>query len=258
MASQKSHGNRTVVLVGRPNVGKSTLFNRVTGTRRAIVAPIAGTTRDIIAADAEWQGAHITVVDTGGMFGASKDPLHELVLQQGHRAIATADLHRVRHRRQGRARVGRRGDRGDGAAERAARHRRGQQDRRPQGAGARRRVLRAGVRPGDRDRGRARLRRRRPARRGDQPAGHRQDRGARRASRDEGRDHRPAERRQVVAGQPAAQGRAHGGERDGRHHPRPGRLDPASGTSSSFASSTPPASAAPARWRARARSRRSA
>jgi GTP-binding protein len=92
MASQKSPGNRTVVLVGRPNVGKSTLFNRVTGTRRAIVAPIAGTTRDIIAADAEWQGAQITVVDTGGMFGASKDPLHELVLQQGHRAIATADL----------------------------------------------------------------------------------------------------------------------------------------------------------------------
>src|SRR5688500_13956431 len=92
MASQKSPGNRTIVLVGRPNVGKSTLFNRITGTRRAIVAPIAGTTRDIIAADAEWQGAHITVVDTGGMFGASKDPLHELVLQQGHRAIASADL----------------------------------------------------------------------------------------------------------------------------------------------------------------------
>jgi GTPase len=92
MASQKSPGNRTVVLVGRPNVGKSTLFNRLTGTRRAIVAPIAGTTRDIIAADAEWQGAHLTVVDTGGMFGASKDPLHELVLQQGHRAIASADL----------------------------------------------------------------------------------------------------------------------------------------------------------------------
>ena len=92
MASQKSPGNRTVVLVGRPNVGKSTLFNRITGTRRAIVAPIAGTTRDIIAADAEWQGAQVTVVDTGGMFGASKDPLHELVLQQGHRAIKSADL----------------------------------------------------------------------------------------------------------------------------------------------------------------------
>jgi GTP-binding protein len=92
MASQKSPGNRTVVLVGRPNVGKSTLFNRLTGARRAIVAPIAGTTRDVIASEAEWQGAQVTVVDTGGMFGASTDPLHELVLQQGHRAIATADL----------------------------------------------------------------------------------------------------------------------------------------------------------------------
>ena len=80
------------MLVGRPNVGKSTLFNRLTGARRAIVAPIAGTTRDIIAADAEWQGAHVTVVDTGGMFGASKDPLHALAPQQGHRAIASADL----------------------------------------------------------------------------------------------------------------------------------------------------------------------
>ena len=92
MASQKSLGNRTVVLVGRPNVGKSTLFNRLTGARRAIVAPIAGTTRDMNEGEAEWQGAHVTVVDTGGMFGASKDPLHELVLQQGHRAIASADL----------------------------------------------------------------------------------------------------------------------------------------------------------------------
>src|SRR5262245_33462295 len=92
MASQKSPGNRTVVLVGRPNVGKSTLFNRLTGTRRAIVAPVAGTTRDVIEPEAEWQGAQVTIVDTGGMFGASTDPLHALVLQQGQRAIASADL----------------------------------------------------------------------------------------------------------------------------------------------------------------------
>ena len=92
MASQKSQGPPTVVLVGRPNVGKSTLFNRLTGSRRAIVASIAGTTRDVIEATAEWQGTPVRVVDTGGMFGASSDPLHELVLQQGHRAIATADL----------------------------------------------------------------------------------------------------------------------------------------------------------------------
>ena len=82
----------SVVLVGRPNVGKSTLFNRLTGTRRAIVTPIPGTTRDVIALAAEWQGAHFDLVDTGGMFGASQDPLHALVLERGRRAIDDADL----------------------------------------------------------------------------------------------------------------------------------------------------------------------
>src|SRR5918993_3082186 len=82
----------SVVLVGRPNVGKSTLFNRVTGTRRAIVAPIPGTTRDVIAQPAEWQGVRFQLVDTGGMFGASEDPLHALVLERGRRAIREADL----------------------------------------------------------------------------------------------------------------------------------------------------------------------
>jgi GTP-binding protein len=82
----------SVVLVGRPNVGKSTLFNRMTGTRRAIVTPIPGTTRDVIAHPAEWQGAHFELTDTGGMFGASQDPLHELVLERGRRAIGDADL----------------------------------------------------------------------------------------------------------------------------------------------------------------------
>lgn len=82
----------SVVLVGRPNVGKSTLFNRLSATRRAIVTPIAGTTRDVIALDAEWQGVNFKLVDTGGMFGASEDPLHALVLDRGRRAIADADL----------------------------------------------------------------------------------------------------------------------------------------------------------------------
>src|SRR5688572_2291868 len=82
----------SVVLVGRPNVGKSTLFNRLTGTRRSIVTAIPGTTRDVIAHEAEWQGAIFELVDTGGMFGASQDPLHALVLERGRRAIADADL----------------------------------------------------------------------------------------------------------------------------------------------------------------------
>jgi GTP-binding protein len=92
MPVKRSGATPTVVLVGRPNVGKSTLFNSITDTRRAIVAPLAGTTRDTIAQPAEWQGARFSLVDTGGMFGASTDPLHELVVDQGRRAIATADL----------------------------------------------------------------------------------------------------------------------------------------------------------------------
>lgn len=82
----------SVVLVGRPNVGKSTLFNRLSRTRRAIVTPIAGTTRDVISQPGEWQGSYFELVDTGGMFGASEDPLHALVLDRGRRAIDDADL----------------------------------------------------------------------------------------------------------------------------------------------------------------------
>src|SRR5437879_6362036 len=82
----------SVVLAGRPNVGKSTLFNRMTGARQAIVAPLAGTTRDSLARPVEWGGASFELFDTGGMFGASQDPLHELVIRQGQRAIGRADL----------------------------------------------------------------------------------------------------------------------------------------------------------------------
>src|SRR5215212_6686242 len=82
----------TVVLAGRPNVGKSTLFNRITDSRRAIVTAIAGTTRDVNSLPAEWQGTTFRLVDTGGMFGASEDPLHELVVVQGRRALQTGDV----------------------------------------------------------------------------------------------------------------------------------------------------------------------
>ena len=82
----------SVVLVGRPNVGKSTLFNRMTGSRRAIVNPMAGTTRDALARPVVWRGTAFQLFDTGGLYGESQDPLHELVVQQGHRAIVGADL----------------------------------------------------------------------------------------------------------------------------------------------------------------------
>jgi len=73
-------------------VGKSTLFNRMTGSRRAIVNPMAGTTRDALARPVVWRGTSFQLFDTGGLYGESQDPLHELVVTQGQRAIVGADL----------------------------------------------------------------------------------------------------------------------------------------------------------------------
>jgi GTP-binding protein len=81
-----------VVLVGRPNVGKSTLFNRITASRRAIVTAVPGTTRDLISQPVSWNGVEFALTDTGGVYGASEDPLHVLVHEQGRRAIETADV----------------------------------------------------------------------------------------------------------------------------------------------------------------------
>jgi len=92
MAHKRSADTPTVVLVGRPNVGKSTLFNRVTSSRKAIVSAIAGTTRDTKAQPTDWLGTPFTLVDTGGLFGASEDPLHELVVVQGRKALEQADV----------------------------------------------------------------------------------------------------------------------------------------------------------------------
>ena len=73
-------------------MGKSTLFNRITGSRRAIVAPVAGTTRDTKSQPAEWLGTPFTLVDTGGLFGASEDPLHASSSMQGRKALESADV----------------------------------------------------------------------------------------------------------------------------------------------------------------------
>ena len=81
-----------VALVGRPNVGKSALFNRIVGHDTAIVSEEAGTTRDRHFARAEWQGRGFFLVDTGGITDDSRAPLDAAVRQQVETAIEEADL----------------------------------------------------------------------------------------------------------------------------------------------------------------------
>ena len=92
MPAKSTRRGPTVVLVGRPNVGKSTLFNRVTGSRRAIVTAVPGTTRDVLAQRTDWRGVSFQLVDTGGLFGASEDPLYRQVASRGRRALEAAEL----------------------------------------------------------------------------------------------------------------------------------------------------------------------
>lgn len=81
-----------VAVVGRPNVGKSTLFNQIIGRRISIVHDEPGVTRDRIYADAEWLGKNFTLVDTGGIDIFSEDELVSQMRQQAQTAIETADV----------------------------------------------------------------------------------------------------------------------------------------------------------------------
>ena len=80
-----------VAIVGRPNVGKSTLMNRILGRREAIVEERPGVTRDRKEVEASWQGREFTLVDTGGWIGAG-DSLDEKVSGQSERAMSEADV----------------------------------------------------------------------------------------------------------------------------------------------------------------------
>jgi GTP-binding protein len=81
-----------IAIVGRPNVGKSTLFNRLVGTRQAIVDPTPGVTRDRLYAEAEWRGQQFTLVDTGGFEPLLEDEIPRKVREQAEQAIGEADL----------------------------------------------------------------------------------------------------------------------------------------------------------------------
>lgn len=81
-----------IAIVGRPNVGKSTLFNRILGFRDAIVHDFPGVTRDRKYAEAEWAGKHFTIIDTGGYLPVSKDIFAKAIREQAEIAIEEADV----------------------------------------------------------------------------------------------------------------------------------------------------------------------
>jgi GTP-binding protein len=83
-------GMPTIAIVGRPNVGKSTLFNRLVGSRRAIVGDEPGITRDRLYGEAEWRGRHLRIVDTGGILPEDKDFIPAEIFRQAKVALLEA------------------------------------------------------------------------------------------------------------------------------------------------------------------------
>ena len=83
-------GIPTIAIVGRPNVGKSTLFNRIVGSRRAIVGDEPGITRDRLYGDAEWEGRRLRIVDTGGILPEEKDLIPSEIYRQARVALDEA------------------------------------------------------------------------------------------------------------------------------------------------------------------------
>ena len=88
--STKTSAVPTVAIVGRPNVGKSTLFNRIVGSRRAIVGDEPGITRDRLYGEAEWGGRKLRIVDTGGILPEEKDLIPAEIFRQARVALGEA------------------------------------------------------------------------------------------------------------------------------------------------------------------------
>ena len=80
-----------IAIVGRPNVGKSSLFNRIVGWRHAIVSDVAGTTRDRLMADTDWEGRRFILLDTGGLESAPEGEIRSRVQEQAEMAMNDAD-----------------------------------------------------------------------------------------------------------------------------------------------------------------------
>jgi GTP-binding protein len=91
-AGPEAHKKPVVAIVGRPNVGKSTVFNRLVGARRAIVEDIPGTTRDRLYGEGEYRDRSFTVVDTGGLEPDASEGYSALIRQQVEAALAEADI----------------------------------------------------------------------------------------------------------------------------------------------------------------------
>jgi GTP-binding protein len=81
-----------IAIVGRPNVGKSSLFNRIVGARKAIVESASGTTRDRLHAQIRWKGKSFTIIDTAGFESAAPGNMAELVLKQIRIGVEEADI----------------------------------------------------------------------------------------------------------------------------------------------------------------------
>ena len=81
-----------LAIIGRPNVGKSTLYNRIIRKRDAIVDDQPGVTRDRKYADAEWSGINFTIIDTGGYLPDTENLIHQAVLNQVYLAVNEADV----------------------------------------------------------------------------------------------------------------------------------------------------------------------